>query len=61
MGAAIPKSLPNYTLACPPAETYVKQFMPNSTGSNTAWPGKNPHKFGETAPNGFFSQRGKEN
>jgi hypothetical protein len=59
MGAAIPKSLPSYTLACPPAESYIKQFMPNSTGSNTAR-GKNPHKFGETA-NGFFSARGKEN
>lgn len=34
--------------------------MPNSTGSTTAW-GKHPHKFGETAPNGFFSARGKEN
>lgn len=33
MGAAIPKSLPSYTLACPPAESYIKQFMPNSTGS----------------------------
>lgn len=60
MGAAIPKSLPSYTLACPPAESYIKQFMPNSTGSNTAR-GKNPHKFGETLPNGFFSARGKEN
>ena len=60
MGAAIPKSLPSYTLACPPAESYIKQFMPNSTGSSTAR-GKNPHKFGETAPNGFFSARGKEN
>lgn len=60
MGAAIPKSLPSYTLACPPAESYIKQFMPNSTGSNTAR-GKNPHKFGETLPNGFFSAWGKEN
>ncbi len=61
MGAAIPKCLPNYTLACPPAESYIKQFMPNSGGSNTARVQKNPHKFGETAPNGFFSNRGKEN
>lgn len=60
IGQAIPKSLPNYTLACPPAETYIKQFMPNG-GSNTAWNPKNPHNFGETAPNGFFSARGKEN
>lgn len=60
MGAAIPKNLPNYTLACPPAESYIKQFMPNSTGSNTAR-GKAPHKFGETVSNGFFSARGKEN
>ena len=34
--------------------------MPN-TGSNTARATKNPHNFGETAPNGFFSARGKEN
>jgi hypothetical protein len=37
--------------------------MPNSTGSNTARDkqSKHPHKFGETAPNGFFTAKGKEN
>jgi polo-like kinase 1 len=32
MGSAIPKSLPTFTLACPPSENYIKQFMGNMTG-----------------------------
>jgi len=29
MGRSIPKSLPISTLACPPNEAYIRQFMPN--------------------------------
>lgn len=60
MGRAIPKALPSYTLACPPSESYIKQFM-NKDGSSTARV-KQPHKFGETHATGFHSARnGKEN
>jgi polo-like kinase 1 len=61
MGVAIPKNLPSSTLACPPSSTYIEQFMPSdSAGSKTART-KPAHRMGETAPAGFFSQRGKEN
>jgi polo-like kinase 1 len=33
MGVAIPKALPAFTLACPPSEKYLMQFMPNLIGN----------------------------
>lgn len=30
MGNSIPKSLPIYTLSCPPSSNYIKQFFGNS-------------------------------
>jgi hypothetical protein len=30
MGNSIPKSLPTYTLSCPPSSNYIKQFFGNS-------------------------------
>jgi hypothetical protein len=29
MGQAIPKNLPTSTLACPPSDNYIKQFLPS--------------------------------
>ena len=60
IGKAIPKRLPNYTLACPPAESFVKQFMPVD-GSSSARAVRSKDKMGETAPSGFFSKKDKEN
>ena len=62
IGRAIPKHLPSYTLACPPAESYVKQFMP-ADGSQSArgFEAHRNNRMGETAPAGFYSARGKEN
>jgi hypothetical protein len=60
MGKAIPKNLPSSTLACPPSESYISQFMDG--GSMSARGPKAAHRMGETAPSGFFSARGgKEN
>lgn len=59
MGSAIPKNLPRSTLACPPKESFIKQFMDDNPKS--ARGPKPAHRMGETAPTGFFTSRDKEN
>lgn len=66
MGAAIPKSLPAYTLACPPSESFTNKFMKGvvskeaKRGSSTAR-ATEKHALGEAGSGGFKTARGKEN
>lgn len=65
MGVAIPKSLPNYMLACPPTEHFVKKFMKGSTdndkkGAATARVTER-HGLGDMGSGGYKSAREKEN
>lgn len=56
MGTAIPKNLPSSTLACPPSQQFIKYFWPDDGKPRTARQ-RDPHKLGQTASNGFFSNR----
>lgn len=66
MGVAIPKSLPAYTLACPPSESFANKFMKGHSGkdgkrgSSTARMTEK-HALGEAGSGGFKTARGKEN
>jgi len=56
MGSAIPKNLPRSTLACPPKESFIKQFMEGgASSSNTARGTRAAHRMAETNPAGFFT------
>lgn len=58
MGVAIPKTLPAATLACPPSENFIRNFIKDG-GKGPISKGNPPHRFGDTAPAGFG--RNKEN
>lgn len=65
MGVAIPKSLPAYTLACPPTENFINKFFkgieaPGKSGAATARITEK-HGLSEAGSGGLKSARGKEN
>lgn len=64
MGVAIPKSLPAYTLACPPSESYTSKFMKGVAGSKrgaSTARATEKHGLSEAGSGGFKTARGKEN
>jgi polo-like kinase 1 len=66
MGVAIPKALPTYTLAWPPAESYTSKFMKGVSSKDvkrgtSARRITDKHGLSEAGSGGFKTARGKEN